>query len=639
MTDAMVARALREDAADGAEATGRKGRKQPLLIADLFCGAGGFSTGAMRAIKSAGREGILTCVNHWSLAIQTHQLNHPEARHFCADLSAIRPIVAVPEGRLDLLLASPSCVFHSRARGGRPMEDQQRMDPWFIIQWLTELRVKRLIIENVPEFVQWGPINIKTGRPMASRQGEYFKSWCRTIEGLGFKIKFKTLVCADYGDATTRERFFLVARSDGKAPEWPVPTHSRTGSTDLFGAGAKRWRSAAEVIDWDHKGRSIYGRKKSLSSKTLLRIFSGTVRYEWHRGYQDRLERLMLEQGVDPATIEEVRSRSRPNRRSRASVASFVLNRHGENGSVRVHPVTDPMPTADCRGAGYLVEGFLATVSHGMKTPADTAGRVQGIEEPLRTIHAGGSDFALVQRAPPTFMLSQASGGQPRTVEAPVPTIAAAGAVALIAPFYGSGSGDTCKGVDVPLDTITSKARFAVVEAARAEPGGNGGSQPIIVPQYGRSASKGIDSPLDAITGKQHLALVMPLTHAGPGQGRVRDAGQPLPTITGANRGELGFITTAFGEREGQLPRTHDASEPMPTICAQGTINVVQPSDCEPFDILFRMLEPRELSRATSMDTDAQPYLFAGNSKTHTTKLIGNAVPSSTAQALVAALL
>jgi DNA (cytosine-5)-methyltransferase 1 len=140
-----------------------------VLVADLFCGAGGSSTGARQAVEQLGREMVLTCVNHWDRAIETHKRMHPEARHYCQDVASARPIECVPEGRLDLLMASPTCTYHSRARGGRPTSDQQRMDPWHVVTWLTELRVKRLLIENVPEFVDWGPVGAN-GKPIKSRR-------------------------------------------------------------------------------------------------------------------------------------------------------------------------------------------------------------------------------------------------------------------------------------------------------------------------------------------------------------------------------------------------------------------------------------------------------------------------------------
>ena len=112
------------------------------LVADLFCGAGGSSTGARRALASLGLQMNLVAVNHWNVAIETHSRNHPEARHYCQDVNAVKPAEVVPEGKLDLLMASPTCTYHSRARGGKPISDQGRMDPWAIVHWCTELRCR-----------------------------------------------------------------------------------------------------------------------------------------------------------------------------------------------------------------------------------------------------------------------------------------------------------------------------------------------------------------------------------------------------------------------------------------------------------------------------------------------------------------
>lgn len=177
-------------------------RKRKLLVADLLCGAGGSSTGCVQALLSLGytmEEIILVCVNHWPIAIDTHTRNHPRARHYCEDISTVRPHIIVPEGVLDLLMASPTCTHHSVARGGKPTSDQQRSDPWHIITWLTELRVKRLIIENVWEFIGWGPVDARTGKPIASRKGEYFHAWIETIRRLGFEPEWRKLNAADYG--------------------------------------------------------------------------------------------------------------------------------------------------------------------------------------------------------------------------------------------------------------------------------------------------------------------------------------------------------------------------------------------------------------------------------------------------------
>jgi DNA (cytosine-5)-methyltransferase 1 len=136
----------------------------PLLIADLFCGAGGSTSGAMRAVRAMGRRAEVVAVNHWDLAIATHTQNHPEARHHCVNLDAARPEDIVPEGRLDLLMASPECTHHSRARGGKPVIDQMRMSAWHVQRWASTLDVRCILVENVAEFREWGPVTV-SGRP------------------------------------------------------------------------------------------------------------------------------------------------------------------------------------------------------------------------------------------------------------------------------------------------------------------------------------------------------------------------------------------------------------------------------------------------------------------------------------------
>ncbi|WP_454917329.1 DNA cytosine methyltransferase [Xanthobacter sediminis] len=617
-----------------------------ILIADLLCGAGGSSTGAIKALLALGwrmEDIVLTCVNHWQTAIDTHTKNHPLARHYVQDIATVRPHILVPEGYLDLLMASPTCTHHSVARGGKPTSDQQRSDPWHIITWLTELKVKRIIIENVWEFRDWGPVDPRTGKPIASRKGEYFHAWIETIKRLGFEPEWRKLNAADYGDATTRQRFILMARSDGRKVHWPMPTHRKRAALadDLF-AGQKPWRPAREIIDWKLKGRSIFNRKKPLAPKTLARIYAGAVKFGWPEPFLVILRNHMSAQGVDsplptiaanglhiglaqPVLVNMKKGAAPhapdaplPTQTSAAShiglaepiimngrkgnkalavskaplptldtkggvwlAEPFILNRHGENGGVRVHPLDQPAPTANCDGGGYLVEPFV---------------------------------------------LSQASGGAPRSVGEPIPTATTGGngaAHALISPYYGSGSGETCASAEDPLPTVTSKGRFGMVVPVTQSDGGPG--------------ARDVGDPIPTLTTAKggEFAIVMPVTHHD-GSDRVRDTGEPLPTVTGANRGELAFIASQFGERNGQAPRVHDIADPAPTICATGRVNLVEAT--EQFDILFRMLEPHELAAAMGFIGDDATYEFAGT-KTEQIKQIGNAVSVAKMKACVGAIM
>jgi DNA (cytosine-5)-methyltransferase 1 len=657
-----------------------------ILVADLLCGAGGSSTGCARALNDLGLEMELVCVNHWPIAIETHTKNHPLARHYCQDIATVRPHLLVPEGYLDLLMASPTCTHHSVARGGKPTSDQQRSDPWHIITWLTELRVKRLIIENVWEFIGWGPVDLRTGKPIKARKGEYFRAWIDTIRRLGFDPEWRKLNAADFGDATTRQRFILMARSDAKSVSWPIPTHRKVNEGrrefELFPT-LKPWRPARDIIDWDIKGKSIFNRKKPLAAKTLARIHAGAVKFKWPEPFLVILRNHMAGQSVDQPVptisagglhvglaqpvIVNMKGQSTatdidvpvPTQTAHAAhiymADPIIVNGRKNNKAKGVS--TEPVPTLDTKGGVWLAEPFVLSsqnsgqpLSAGSPLPTITTGgagdashpgcarpiliepfilnrhgdngstRAHSTDEPIPTADCRGAGFVIEP-----FVLSRHGGGAPRAVEEPTPTQVAKHSHVLISPYYGSGSGETCSTVKTPLPTVTAKARFGMVV-------------PVTHSQGGNLARDTETQPLPTLTTAKggEFAIVVPITHAG-GFDRVLDVnGDPLPTVTGANRGELAFIAAQFGEREGQAPRVHSIDGPTPAICASGHVNLIEATP--QYDILFRMLEPHELAAAMGFDTDEAAYEFAGT-KTEQVKQIGNAVSVAKMKACVGSIM
>lgn len=591
--------------------------RKKILVADLLCGAGGSSTGAERALNELGLEMDLVCVNHWQTAIDTHTLNHPKARHFVQDIATVRPHLLVPEGYLDLLMASPTCTHHSVARGGKPTSDQQRSDPWHIVTWLTELRVKRMIIENVWEFTGWGPVDPKTMRPIPERKGEYFHAWIETLKRLGFDPEWRKLNAADYGDATTRSRFILMARSDGRRTAWPMPTHTKRPDDGLaLFPTVKPWKPAREIIDWDIKGRSIFNRKKPLAPKTLARIYAGAIKYAWPEPYLVILRNHMAAQGVDQP-IPTVAAGG-----LHIGLAEPVII-NGRKGN-QAQPVSiAPVPTLDTKGGVWLAEPLVLS--------QHTSGAPRTASDPLPTITTGGAGSevrpgcARPMLVEP-FVLSQASGGAPRTVADPIPTQTTGGngaSHALISPYYGSGSGETCTPAQQPLPTVTSKGRFGMVVPVTNKNGG--------------ATARSTEMPVPTMTTAKggEFAVVMPVTHADVSD-RVRDTTEPLPTVTGANRGELAFVTAQFGEREGQGPRVHGLDQPAPTGLTLGKGGLIEPAP--DYDILFRMLEPHELAAAMGFTSEDQAYEFAGT-KTDQIKQIGNAVSVAKMKACVGSIM
>lgn len=668
-----------------------------LLVGDLLCGAGGSSTGCIRALLALGwslNDIILACVNHWPTAIETHRRNHPEARHYVQDIATVRPHIVVPEGYLDLLMASPTCTHHSVARGGKPTSDQQRSDPWHIITWLTELRVKRLIIENVWEFIGWGPVDARTGKPIKSRKGEYFHAWIETLKRLGFEPEWRKLNAADYGDATTRQRFILMARSDGRRVAWPMPTHRRPDDThdDLF-SGTKPWKPARDIIDWRIKGRSIFNRPKPLAPKTLARIYAGAVKFGWPQPFlimlQAEIERSLLftigwafarrnaprksaDRRKRRGYIREMIARLRhfrlapeefPRGARSADPMLITLRRNGAGSSIG-----RPIPTVAASGwhVGIAEPVLLRTDMHKANGSC-----VSGAGVPLPTLTTNGG----VAVAEP-IVLSQHNSGAPRSAGEPLPTITTGGAGAethegcarpmLVEPFvmsaaHGIDADDPdphsrrVKSVQEPLGTVhAGGGNFGVVEPFLLSRHAGGAARTVdeptptqvamhshllISPYYGSGSGETCISgnePLPTVTVKGRFGMVVPITHSD-GSNRARDVdSDPLPTLTTANRGELAFIAAQFGEREGQAPRVHGLDQPAPTICATGHVNLVEGT--EQYDILFRMLEPHELAAAMGFNSEDQEYEFAGT-KTEKIKQIGNAVSVAKMAACVGAIM
>lgn len=614
---------------------------RPALIGDLFCGAGGLSNGAKRAMRQLDRPVKLIGVNHWPVAIETNRRNHREDadRIHCADLESALPLTLVPEGRLDLLIAAPSCVFHSRARGGRPVHDQQRMDPWHVVRWCTELRVTRILVENVPEFMDWGPCSLVTGRPIPSRRGEYFRAWVAALGAVGFKVDWKVVCCADFGDPTTRRRFFLIGRSDGKRLTWPEFTHDRVGGTDLLGT-RQRWRGAREVIDWSMTGNSIFRRKKPLKPNTLRRIAAGAVKYSWPQPYIDAVQALL-----DDRVPRLIFSRAEAIELGLIQAEPVVIHMRGTSDQhlqASARSADEPLPTLT---AGGTHVGLVLATSSG--------GAARDLDQPLPTITTGGAGSERPGCARPQLvepiivpMSNSSSAGVPRSVADPIRTVTTAKggdqamAVPLVAQYYGATA--TAQSVAEPVPSVTTKARFGLAEPVlmRAGHGDSDGRDPA-------SRVLDADAPMPALTGSNEMALAEPIVMRGNvGTGRtgdMRTASEPMPTITCSESLALAepfaLPVTHHGDH-----RTHGMDEPLPTITGanRGELGLAQPAaelaDEVVIDINYRMLHWRELARATSFDDEGEVYDFAGNA-TEITKQIGNAVPNRTAKALVMELM
>lgn len=335
-----------------------------ICVVDLFCGAGGTSTGLLRAASRIDRRIDLTAIDHWPVAIETHSSNHPSARHLC---QSIDPVDAhcVVRGDLDLLIASPECTHFSRARGGRPRCDQSRASAWHVVRWATDLRPRWILVENVMEFLDWGPLGVD-GRPLKSQKGVTFRAWVEAIRGLHYTVEWRVLNAVDYGGATSRRRLFVLARRGRyRRLRWPEPTHAPEEQMRLF--SLRRWRAAREIIDWSLSGESIFRRRRPLAETTMHRIEEGLRRYR-AGGLIEPFLLTLTHGGRTRSLHAPVPTITCAN--EHALIEPFLVSYYGTG---RAHSVRDPLPTVTTRDRFGLINGSIADIRFRMLQPHELA--------------------------------------------------------------------------------------------------------------------------------------------------------------------------------------------------------------------------------------------------------------------------
>lgn len=255
------------------------------LIVDSFAGGGGASTG----IELATGRPVDIAINHDPDAILMHKTNHPHTEHIQASVWDVDPVEVCAGRPVGLLWASPDCKHFSKAKGGKPVDKHIRGLAWIVLRWAGTVRPRVIILENVEEFQTWGPV--RRGRPVKSKAGQTFTKWLGQLRDLGYDVEWRELVAADYGAPTTRKRFFLIARCDGRPIAWPEPTHAPADSPETKAGLRKPWRSAAEIIDWSLPCPSIFDTRKEvrdkygltaqrpLSPNTMRRVIRGVDKF------------------------------------------------------------------------------------------------------------------------------------------------------------------------------------------------------------------------------------------------------------------------------------------------------------------------------------------------------------------------
>lgn len=348
------------------------------LIVDSFAGGGGASTG----IEMATGRPVDIAINHDPIAIAMHRANHPQTKHYLESVWEIDPREATTGRPVGLMWLSPDCTHFSKAKGGKPRDKKIRSLAWVALRWVATVRPRVIILENVEEFQDWGTLD-KNGYPIEAQKGKTFRSFVNALKRHGYTVAWRELRACDYGAPTTRKRLFLIARCDGRSIIWPAPTHGDLESLAVRTGRLRPWRTAAEIIDWSLPCPSIFNsaddiRRKygiravrPLAEKTLRRIGLGIWKFIINNP----------DPFIAPAAWQAT-DYSGP-------VAAFLAKYHSETGN-------DPR--------GQTLDRPLLTQDTSNQFALDTAALVkfrgtnigQPVDEPLRTITAGGNHHALV---------------------------------------------------------------------------------------------------------------------------------------------------------------------------------------------------------------------------------------------------
>lgn len=562
------------------------------IIVDGFCGGGGWSTG----IELATGRPVDVGINHDAAAIALHKKNHPYTKHYQTNIFEVDPEEACAGRKVGWAHFSPDCKHFSRAKGAKPVSKQIRSLAWVVVQWAAAVSPRIISMENVPEFLTWGPCialrgphgrvmkqtatldkhgketvklveaepgenvpkHLRTLTPDPRRKGKTFRQFVGHLEGLGYRVEWNELTASDYGAPTSRRRFFLLARRDGEPIIWPEPTHGDPSSLPVQTGKRQPWHTAAEIIDWSLPCPSIFERKKPLAENTLKRIAKG-------------LQKFVID-NPEPFIVQ--------------------VNHSGE--AFRGQSLDEPMPTVTAK------HGFGVVTPYIMCNNAENLGR--DVQAPVPTITTGNRNFL----AAPTLIQYHTEQSERehrgQALETPLQTVDAANRYGLIGATlvqtgYGERKGQQPRALDPekPLGTVVSSGKHAIAAAT-------------MIQFNNHCDGLDVQKPLPTITAQSnHFAEVraMLIKYYGCGVGQSMD--QPLDTITARDR--FGLVT-------------------------------VRGVDYQIVDIGLRMLTPRELYSAQGFPEDYEIEVDCyGNAypKKEQVARCGNAVPPPFAIALVRA--
>ena len=382
--------------------------KIKLLYIDLFCGAGGTSTGVEHAkLFNKKCAKVVACVNHDANAIASHQANHPDTLHFTEDIRTLELSPKVRKKYPDayvVLWASLECTNFSKAKGGQPRDADSRTLAEHLFRYIEALQVDYIQIENVEEFMSWGDMD-EHGHPISKDRGRCYLKWVKTVQQYGYDYDYRILNAADFGAYTSRKRFFGQFAKCGLPIVFPVQSYAKNGDEGGMFHQYKKWKPVREVLDLQDEGSSIFMKKKPLCEKTLERIFAGLVKFV--AGGKKKYEDFILK-----------------------------YNSMNKSGHYRPVPTDEPCPVVATQNRlGYVKLNFLSKQFSG-----DPASKNQSVEKPAGTITCVDHH---------AFVTAYFGNGFNSSIDSPSPTVTTKERHALVSVDLNEPM------PDVPLDKVT----------------------------------------------------------------------------------------------------------------------------------------------------------------------------------------
>jgi DNA (cytosine-5)-methyltransferase 1 len=483
------------------------------IIVDNFAGGGGASTG----IEIATGMAVAIAINHDPAAILMHKTNHPYTEHFQASVWDIDPVAVCRGRRVGLAWFSPDCKHFSKAKGAALVDRKIRGLAWITLRWAATVRPRVIILENVEEFQTWGPV--RKGKPVKKLAGTTFRKFIDQLTELGYTVEYRELIAADYGAPTSRKRFYMVARCDGKPIVWPKPTHSKTGAD-----GLPKWRCASEIIDWSLPCPSVFASKAQIMDKYGLKAVRPLAKNTMRR----------IIRGVDKFTIR--------------SGKPFIVQQKFQNAAQNIEK---PLTTVTAVGAHELCKPLLAPVT--VTNTSNSVGATVG--EPVHTVTTAGNQMLVT---PSLVSIGQTGGGDRiRDIREPVPTTVSKQEACLVAPAliqYHTEQTEHVRasGLGAPINTVDASNRYGLTCAS-------------LVEYYTGGRPLDVNDPMHTVTSHDREAVVA--AHIAKYYGGVvgEKAEDPLPTVTAIDHNAVcaAHVVKFKGDDVGTSP-----SEPLQTVTA-----------------------------------------------------------------------